>query len=108
MALPSPGWYPDPDNGAQNRYWDGHNWTVHRAPAVAPPAQRDVGLFDFARMGPAMLGAFIGYFVVGLPAGLFVTTSTALGAAGLFGAVVGGIIGYVLAISKGERDRRTR
>ncbi|GAA1967339.1 DUF2510 domain-containing protein [Agromyces allii] len=30
-------WYPDPNNAAQLRYWDGHAWTDHYAPAVAPP-----------------------------------------------------------------------
>jgi Protein of unknown function (DUF2510) len=26
-ALPPAGWYPDPTNAGQNRYWDGHAWT---------------------------------------------------------------------------------
>lgn len=36
------GWYPDPNNSAQLRYWDGAVWTDHYAPATpttaAPPA----------------------------------------------------------------------
>lgn len=29
------GWYPDPEDAAQVRYWDGTMWTDHRAPAPA-------------------------------------------------------------------------
>lgn len=32
------GWYPDAQNAALQRYWDGTAWTEHTAPA-APPAQ---------------------------------------------------------------------
>jgi Protein of unknown function (DUF2510) len=27
-----PGWYPDPEQAATQRYWDGENWTEQRAP----------------------------------------------------------------------------
>lgn len=38
-ATPPAGWYPDPDNGAQTRYWDGTAWTQHTelAPSSTPP-----------------------------------------------------------------------
>jgi hypothetical protein len=26
------GWYPDPDDASQQRYWDGGSWTEHRSP----------------------------------------------------------------------------
>ena len=32
------GWYPDHDDPAQQRYWDGTAWTEHRAPAAAGAA----------------------------------------------------------------------
>ena len=35
MTTPA-NWYPDPEDAARLRYWDGTNWTEHRAPAVAP------------------------------------------------------------------------
>lgn len=35
MGTPA-GWYADPDVKGGQRYWDGHNWTEHRA-----EAQRD-------------------------------------------------------------------
>lgn len=35
------GWYPDPDNGSQQRYWDGRQWTDNYAPyATAQPDMR--------------------------------------------------------------------
>lgn len=34
---PPPGWYPDPQNGIQLRYWDGATWTEHAAPHDPPP-----------------------------------------------------------------------
>lgn len=33
MSNPQPGWYPDPDQELQQRYWDGTQWTDHRAPS---------------------------------------------------------------------------
>jgi hypothetical protein len=41
MTEPTPaGWYPDPQNSGQQRYWDGNAWTDNFAPgsAVAAPA----------------------------------------------------------------------
>lgn len=32
---PAAGWYPDPDDATQQRYWDGSQWTEHRAKAMA-------------------------------------------------------------------------
>src|SRR5262245_19307824 len=34
--LPQPGWYPDPEGGAQPRYWDGTQWSPSPAPARRP------------------------------------------------------------------------
>ena len=33
--LPAAGWYPDPEQPGQQRYWDGLEWTEHRAPLEA-------------------------------------------------------------------------
>ncbi|MFN8126884.1 MAG: DUF2510 domain-containing protein [Candidatus Nanopelagicales bacterium] len=36
MSNPIPGWYPDPEDSARQRFWDGNHWTDARAyPAVA-------------------------------------------------------------------------
>lgn len=32
----APGWYPNPEDATQVRYWDGTQWTPATAPAVAP------------------------------------------------------------------------
>ena len=34
-------WYPDPEDPASLRYWDGSSWTEHRAPAALPAAQEE-------------------------------------------------------------------
>ena len=33
-----PGWYPDPQDAAAQRYWDGAAWTPQTAPGQPPPA----------------------------------------------------------------------
>jgi hypothetical protein len=34
---PPPGWYPDPSGASGQRYFDGNDWTEHRAGQSAPP-----------------------------------------------------------------------
>lgn len=31
MSSPMPGWYPDPEDPARQRFWDGQQWTEARA-----------------------------------------------------------------------------
>lgn len=38
MTTAQPGWYPDPENPAGVRWYDGTTWTEHRGPAVAAAA----------------------------------------------------------------------
>ena len=39
MTEPTPaGWYPDPENSGQQRYWDGNAWTENFTPGGASPA----------------------------------------------------------------------
>jgi hypothetical protein len=42
VANPPAGWYPNPENPSEQRYWDGTQWTEHTAPAAGsaepPPA----------------------------------------------------------------------
>lgn len=83
MTNPEAGWYPDPDNAARMRYFDGGQWTDHyhdpQAPAVPPggtapaPARAaaltspgqlltDAWAGVKARVGP-LLGITIGTFI---------------------------------------------
>lgn len=54
---PPAGWYQDPEQPAQQRYWDGASWTEHRQPAppvsTPPPSIPPPG----ASPAPAMPGA---------------------------------------------------
>lgn len=57
------GWFPDPDNAALLRYWDGRAWTEHRAPATAPPTHPTVVVRDQRSEGRKFL---VGFAVVAL------------------------------------------
>jgi len=46
-ALPPAGWYPDPSGAPIQRYFDGHDWTEHRAPPRPRLSdQQRAGLLD--------------------------------------------------------------
>jgi hypothetical protein len=47
------GWYPDPGGSAQQRYWDGTQWTEHYAPAAGYPQQQPGYAQPKAPVGPA-------------------------------------------------------
>jgi hypothetical protein len=48
---PPAGWYADPEDPSQQRYWDGSTWTEHRAPA-AQPAQPSYAVAPQGSWGP--------------------------------------------------------
>ena len=69
-----PGWYPNPENAAQLRWWDGTTWTGHTAPLPtwqqsgwdAPPKPK-------RRIWPWIVFPAIGLFVLfGVSAAIFV------------------------------------
>jgi hypothetical protein len=37
---PPAAWYVDPGDASQYRYWDGRQWTEHRAPVTTEPSQQ--------------------------------------------------------------------
>ena len=39
-TTPPAAWYSDPEDAARVRYWDGQQWTDHRAPASQQPQQQ--------------------------------------------------------------------
>lgn len=80
------GWYLDPSMANTRRYWDGHSWTDHLAPAdFAPPAPS--GPID-ARTGKQ-------------------TDSTGLIIAGLVTACLIPIVGFIIGIVLLARGRAT-
>lgn len=63
MSTPTPiaGWYPDPENPAAERYWDGSAWTGQRRPgtpayATPPPAPYGTAPYGTAPYGTAPYG----------------------------------------------------
>lgn len=49
---PPPGWYPDPDQVATQRFWDGEHWTDQRA-----PLSQSAGVAWNTRMVLGLVGA---------------------------------------------------
>lgn len=52
-VAPGPGWYPDPGNPGQARFWDGHSWTDLAGPPPGPagPASPPVGSVHYQSQG---------------------------------------------------------
>lgn len=51
--LPPANWYPDPEVPGQQRYWDGTQWTEHRAPGAGAQQAQDVGTSAGSEAGSA-------------------------------------------------------
>jgi hypothetical protein len=48
-ALPIAGWYPDPENEAGDRWWNGATWSDHRRPRNAAPGWAPEGAVSTAK-----------------------------------------------------------
>ena len=46
MTSPEANWYLDPQDPKQLRYWDGQQWTDHRAPLPPPEPQQHAERVD--------------------------------------------------------------
>ena len=106
-GAPPAGWYPDPDGRSSQRYWDGSAWTAY-APTgtrhrVLPRLRSFKGSYDLHVFGdrivldpvkgpdPELLGAIVGFFAL----------------CGLLGAVIGGLVGRLIA-KNGNESRVAR
>jgi hypothetical protein len=60
---PAAGWFPDPEDATQLRYWDGAAWTEHRSPRPAvssdPLAQAGADLVDGVSRAFAAAGGWL-------------------------------------------------
>lgn len=52
MSTFSPGWYPDPYDPQQQRYWDGANWTEHTYPGAAVVQTGEPAIQPAAQFAP--------------------------------------------------------
>ncbi|QSE94211.1 DUF2510 domain-containing protein [Rhodococcus pseudokoreensis] len=66
---PPPGWYPDPQNPAIIRYWDGVRWTANAhpnslttQPAVPPAPKRKYAWLLYAAVALILIVAVTGFF----------------------------------------------
>jgi Protein of unknown function (DUF2510) len=83
-----PGWYPDPEGTARQRYWDGEHWTQHYNPAEvgndtdAPEAHRASRRFGYGERSRRLAG--IGGFVLAVSPFLTWANFVLLGGLNLF------------------------
>jgi uncharacterized RDD family membrane protein YckC len=100
-ASTPPGWYPDPSNPAQQRYWDGTAWsdaTAPGAPAAAAPAYGAPG-------APAYGTTQVGYGyaqAVGAPMASFGARLVGWLVDGILIGIVSSVISAVLGVDAGD------
>ena len=53
--LPAPGWYPDPSNATQLRWWDGQQWTEQVQASISEQMPGEVGAEPAQYSGPPII-----------------------------------------------------
>ena len=108
--LPPPGWHNDPHDTTSLRYWDGAQWTEHRAQATPPPPVQSAGVTSanwpaarLAALGGAaaiIVGSFSPWVTVATAFGSISVSGTTDGGDGLVSLAGGAIIALLIATSK--------
>ena len=62
---PASGWYDDPDDPSQYRYWDGETWTAHRSAKSTSPPPSDAPAYRESRAGWALALSLAGILCCG-------------------------------------------
>jgi hypothetical protein len=94
-AAPPPpaGWYPDPDGGPHQRWFDGVEWTNRYQPPTAPPQSTAESGRITIHYGFALLAilSLIGTLVIGVP--MLISAGQTASDGTQSGADVGGVFG---------------
>lgn len=53
------GWYPDPEQAGQQRYWDGQQWTDDQAPGSQPPPVKKSGIPTWVKALIGIVGVLV-------------------------------------------------
>jgi uncharacterized protein YbjQ (UPF0145 family) len=53
--LPPQGWYPDPQNASQLRWWDGSAWTAQTQASITTQADAELGAGPSRYLGPPII-----------------------------------------------------
>lgn len=78
---PLAGWYPDPGDAAQVRWWDGAQWTTatqSASPTAVAVASPDLGFRDAAATAPAALRPVVILLVINLLLSVALTVTIAV------------------------------
>jgi len=52
---PPQGWYPDPQNASQLRFWDGNSWTPQTQASITTQADAELGAGPSRYLGPPII-----------------------------------------------------
>jgi len=80
-SVPEPGWYPDPYNRMEQRYWDGSIWTVHAADSNGLQIADDPTYHSTSVGGPSNGAVIFQNNVAQTPPSVVILTTKSRGAA---------------------------